>query len=84
MNDDFPRLLFTVKVPKNLADDTIVKSEYRNATFSRAKARELGRYQGEFIALGHPLMDRIIATLKGPIWGGRAAINRSGPPEGPL
>lgn len=68
--------LFTVKVPKNLADDVIVKSVYQNATFSRSKARELGRYQGEFIALGHPLMDRIIATLKGPIWGGRAAIKQ--------
>ncbi len=66
--------LFTIKVPKNLADEDAVKSEYQNATFSRAKARELGRYQGEFIALGHPLVDRIIMRLKGPTWGGRAAV----------
>ena len=66
--------VYSLLPPKKFVDGEQVKSRYPAATFSRETARELGKHQVDYVALGHPLIDRMIETCKSPMGGGRASV----------
>jgi len=66
--------VYSLVPPKKFVDGEQVKSRYPEATFSREVARKLGKHQVDFVALGHPLIDRMIETCKSPVGGGRVTV----------
>jgi hypothetical protein len=66
--------IYSLSPPKKFVDGEQVKSKYSAVTFSRETARELGKHQVDFVALGHPLIDRMVETCKSPTAGGRAVV----------
>lgn len=75
--------IFSLKVPGTIADNETINTKYSVVTFSREIAKNLGKYNVEFVAIGHPIIDRIIRLSKEPTFGGKVAVkidpsNRSG------
>lgn len=66
--------VYSLMPPKKFVDGEQVRPRYPAATFSRETARELGKHQVDFVALGHPLIDRMVETCKSPMGGGRATV----------
>lgn len=66
--------VYSLDVPKIIVDDENVKARYPNVTFSREIAKDMGKYGVDFVAFGHPLMDRMINACKEPTFGGKVTV----------
>ncbi len=63
--------VFRVDTPQVLREYASVAAKYESATFNRDLA--MRRRKVEFLGLGHPLVDAVIAYFKSPKWSGSVA-----------
>lgn len=66
--------LFSLKVPLEFVDNSIIHPRYDKVTFDREVAIDFGRGKVTFMAVGHPFIDRLIDYILKPQWGGKIAI----------
>jgi superfamily II DNA/RNA helicase len=66
--------IFSLEVPRIIADNETINTKYPTITFSRETAKDLGKYNIEFVAIGHPIIDRIIRLSKEPTFGGKVTV----------
>ncbi len=66
--------LFSLKVPLEFVDNSIIHPRYDRITFDREVAKTFGRGKVIFMAVGHPFVDRLIDYILKPQWGGKIAI----------
>lgn len=73
---------FTLRVPLEFIDNSLVFPKYEKVTFDREMAKKAGRgkEKATFIAIGHPFLDRLMTHILKPQWGGNVSIKLD--PEG--
>lgn len=72
--------LFSIKVPLEFVDEPVVLPRYDKVTFDRETAKNLGRGKVNYVAIGHPFLDRLIQSIQKPDWGGNISVKTD--PEG--
>jgi len=70
---------YRIDTPQPLREFTSVAAKYDAVTFDRDLA--MRRRKVEFLGLGHPLVDALIAYLRSPKWGGSVAAIRAAEDE---
>jgi len=69
-----PNNLFSLKVPLEFVDNSIIHARYDDVTFDRKTAKQLGRGKITFMAVGHPFIDRLIDHILKPQWNGNITV----------